>query len=291
MPAPSDSARSGVAHVQPESAGHNDQDGLGRSDEREGDAVDGARGDTLLRWWAAHAQRRAAREPDRRAGTPSATGASPGHGHPLGHRLVGTLTPLTRLAVVADGTVVVLLEPGRGASLRQPGDLLVPRLLVLARTPAARVLPVSTDPVHLDVTLTGLVSFDGYPVDPVTVRLELQLDDVDGPAGLIALVDEHGPALDPAQLEAGLLDTVQRACATAAQGAVAMNRLANLQRLGLRQVLADRWLPTAFGGGLLRRRGFDVLPVGGAGHEEDEPTVPVLGHHPVVPTAVPAGTP
>ena len=236
--------------------------------------MDDDRGGALLRWWARRAQQRAAREPGRPAGTPSTTGASPAPALALGQRLVGTLVPLTRLATVAPGAVAVVLQPDGTAAVRRPGEVLVPRLLAHPGAPLVQVLPVSTAPVHLDVALPGLVSFDGYPVDTVTLRLELQLDPSDDFAGLAALVAEHG-----AGVEAVLLDPVPRACATAAQGAVAMNRLAQLQRLGLRQVLADRWLPATFGGGLLLRRGFDVLQDRA---EDGEATVPVLGGHPVV---------
>ncbi len=236
--------------------------------------MDDDRGNALLRWWAKRAQAHAAREPGREPGTPSATGASPADLPPLGQRLVGDLVTLTRLATVAPGTVAVLLLPGGRAVVRRPGELLVPRLLARAGTPAVQALPVTTDPVHLDVPLAGLVSFDGYPVDALTLRLELQLDPAEEFRDLAALVAEHGAAV-----EAVLLDPVPRACTTAAQGAVALNRLAQLQRLGLRHVLADRWLPTAFSGGLLLRRGFDVIETGGS--PGDEPTVPVLGRHPV----------
>ncbi|SDT05261.1 hypothetical protein SAMN04488543_2933 [Friedmanniella luteola] len=237
--------------------------------------MDDDRGNALLRWWARRAQDRAAREPGRAPGAPSSTGASPAPQPSLGHRLVGALVPLTRLAVVGRGTVAVVLAPDGRAVVRRPGELLVPRLLVRPGAPALRVLPVSTDLLHLDVPLAGLVSFDGYPVDPVTLRLELQLDAADEYAALAALVAEHGAAV-----EAVLLDPVPRACAAAAQGAVAMNRLAQLQRLGLREVLAERWLPLTFSGGLLLRRGFDVVERDGEGGQ-DEPTVPVLGRHPV----------
>lgn len=246
--------------------------------------MDDSRAAVLLRWWAALAQRRAARQPERAAGVPSATGASPEPPQPLGTRLTGTMVRLTRLSVVAAGTVAVLVEPDGSTQVRRPDALLVPRLLARSGAPLTQVLPVSTEPVHLDVTLTGLVSFDGYPVDPVTLRLRLQLDEGDDFVGLAALVLAHGRAV-----EAQLLDPVQHACATAVRRAVALNRLADLQRLGLGQVLADRWLPTSLSGGVLLLRGFDVLEADDAGH--DEPTVPVLGHHPVASPTVPAGTP
>ena len=251
----------------------------------EGDRVDDSRGAALLRWWAALAQRRAAREPDRAAGAPSSTGASPDPPQPLGPRLVGTFVPLTRLAVVPAGTIAVLVEPDGTTHVRRPDALLAPRLLARSGAPVTHVLPVSTEPVHLDVTLDGLVSLDGYPVDPVALRLQLQLDEGDDFVGLATLVAAHGQ-----ETEAVLLDPVQRSCATAVKRAVRVNRLADLQRLGLGQVLADRWLPTSFGG-LLLLRGFDVLEAQDAGHDQDDPTVPILGHHPVASPSVPAGTP
>jgi hypothetical protein len=242
--------------------------------------VDSRSDHVLLRWWARWAARRAAREPGRDPGSPSSTGASPADAHPLGSRLVGSLTPLLRLSTVAVGTVAVVLEPDGRAVVSTAGELLVPQLLTPPGTRLAQVLPISTEPVHLDVTLAGLVSFDGYPVGPVTLRLVLQLHAADGFAALADLVATHG-----VEVETLLLDPVPRACAAAAQGAVAMNRLAELQRLGLRQVLADRWLPAAFSGGLLVRRGFEVVE----GHrEEEEPTVSVAGRHPV---SSPAGLP
>lgn len=234
--------------------------------------MDDDRGNLLLRWWARRAQQRADRQPGRAPGTPSTTGASPTPQLPLGHRLVGELVPLTRLASVSRGTVAVLVHPDGDVAVRRPGELLVPRLLARPGAPVVQALPVSTEPIHLDVPLAGLVSIDGYPVDPVTLRLELQLDPADDFAALATLVAEHG-----AGVEAVLLDPVPRACAAAAQGAVAMNRLAQLQRLGLRAVLAERWLPATFAGGLLLRQGFEVLEPG----EEDEPTVPGLGRQPV----------
>lgn len=228
--------------------------------------VDDDRGNALLRWWARRAQQRAAREPGRAPGTPSTTGATPVGPPPLGYRLVGALVPVTRLVTVTRGTVAVVLGPHGDAVVRRPGELLVPRLLPRLGAPAVYALPVSTEPVHLDVPLAGLVSFDGYPVDAVTLRLELQLDPADDYAALATLVAEHG-----AGVEAVLLDPVPRACMTAAQAAVALNRLVHLQRLGMRQVLDERWLPSTFSGGLLLRREFDVLDT----TEQNEPTVPL----------------
>jgi hypothetical protein len=245
--------------------------------------VEDDRGNALLRWWARRAQDRAAREPGRAPGTPSATGASPAPQLRLGHRLVGALVPLTRLAVVGRGTVAVVLGADGSAVVRRPGEVLVPRLLARPGASAVQVLPISTELVHLDVPLAGLVSFDGYPVDPVTLRLELQLDAAQEYAALAALVAEHG-----AGVEAVLLDPVPRACAAAAQGAVAMNRLAQLQRLGLREVLAERWLPPTFSGGLLLRRGFHLVESDDQPDGQDEPTIPVLSRHPA---ATPAPAP
>ena len=51
-----------------------------------------------------------------------------------------------------------------------------------------------------------------------------------------------------------------------------MNRRADLQRLTLRRVLDERWLPSSFAGGTLLRRGLEVTEAG-APSPDDEPTV------------------
>jgi hypothetical protein len=229
-------------------------------------------GATALRWWASFAQ---ARSVGTRAVGPRPHGEhlelphDPAAGddvHPRGPRLAGAPEVLTRLATVKPDTVAVVLVAGRPAAVRRPGELLVPPLLT--RTPGTvRALALSTAPVHLDLTVTDLVTLDGYTVEAVRLRLELRLDDRDHYAAVAALAAEEG-----ARLEAALLQQVADEGAAGVQGAVTMNRHADLQRLTLRRVLAERWLPVSFADGVLVRRDFWLIETGRRG-EDDEPTV------------------
>jgi hypothetical protein len=163
---------------------------------------------------------------------------------------------------VRPGTVAVLLSPGRPALVRWPGELLVPPLLT--RDPRRlQALALSTAPVHVDLTIPGLITLDGYTVEVVRLRLQLQLDDGDRYAGVAALAARHGGALD-----AALLEQVRREVLAAVQGAVTMNRRADLQRLTLRRVLAERWLPPSLAGGTLMLRDVTVLEAGQASHDD-----------------------
>jgi hypothetical protein len=186
--------------------------------------------------------------------------------HPRGCRLAGPPEPLTRLGTVQPDTVAVLLVSGRGAVVRWPGELLVPPLLT--RDPMrVRAVALSTAPVQVDVTVPGLVTLDGYTVEVVRLRLELQLDDGDRYAAMARLAAQHGAGLD-----AALLEQVRREVLAGVQGAVTMNRRADLQRLTLRRVLAEQWLPPTFVGGTLVSRDVTVLEAGPAS-PEDEPTL------------------
>ena len=189
---------------------------------------------------------------------------------PAEPRLVGAPEQVGRLRLVQPGTVAVLLGPGLDPALRRPGDLLLPPLL-RRRDLDPTVVVLSTAPVQLDVTVTGLATFDGYALDRVVLRVSVQLHDGDDHAALLDLAAEHG--LD---LEATLLSTVRRETAAAVQGAVRMNRLADLRRLSLLAVLQGRWLPPALVGGVLACRQASVEHVGWPDARlDDEPTVPV----------------
>ena len=228
-------------------------------------------GTTALRWWASLAQARsvgtraAGRRLDREhLALPHDPAARPSV-HPQGARLAGAPEAVTRLATVQPGTVAVLLAAGRPPVVRWPGELLVPPLLT--RNPGRlRALALSTAPVHLDLTIPRLVTLDGYMMEVVRLRLELQLDDGDRYAAVAVLAAQHD-----AGLEAALLEQVRREGAAGVHGAVTMNRRADLQRLTLRHVLSERWLPPSFAGGTLVRRDVQVLEAGQAGHDE-EPT-------------------
>lgn len=241
-------------------------------------------GEAALGWWASLVEARAARaradagtEPrrDPAAGTPT---------HPLGTRLTAPPEPLALLTRVRPGTLAVLLRPGRPAELRQPGSVLVPPVVVRP-APPVQVQVLSTAPVHLDVSVTDLVSLDGYPLEPVGLRLRLQLDAGD-PGALTRLATQHGAELEPV-----LLGHVQREVVAAVRGAVAVNRRVDLQRLGTRRVLEDRWLPAAFAGGLLLCRDVTVLTAGAEDPEDEQTLVlPAVSARPAPPPETqPAG--
>jgi len=233
--------------------------------------VVGRIGAAALARWAAVAQARVARARpagrDVSARDPAA-GEAP---HPLGTRLVGAPAPLTLLSSVRPGTVAVVLRAGRLPVARQAGELLLPQLLT--RQPAAvRSVVLSTAPVHVHLTVTDLASLDGYPVEPARLRLRLQL--LGDHVTLPQLVAEH-----QAGLETVLLEEVRQQCAAAVRGAVAVNRRADLQRLTLRRVLGDRWLPPSFLGGVVLCREVSVLAPPDRHqepHEQDEQDEPTL---------------
>ena len=186
-----------------------------------------------------------------------------------GYRLVGGPVVVTRLLMVPASTVALLLTAGRPVELRGPGEVLAPPLFgPTADQPA--VLVVSTAPVDLDVTVVDGLTFDGYPLESVRLRLRVELDQRDGLADLRRLAGSHG-----AGLEAALLAAVQREVAAAVRGAVRMNRLADLRRLTLTEVLRSRWWPTTFADGALHCSKFEVRHVGWPGSSSDEPTVPI----------------
>ena len=193
--------------------------------------------------------------------------ALPATGH--GYRLVGGPVLVSRLLMVPASTVALVLTAGRPAELRGPGEVLAPPLFGPVTAQPA-VLVVSTAPVRLDVTVVESLTFDGYPLDAVDLRLRVELDPPDGFAGLRRLVAAHGVGL-----EAGLLATVQREVAAAVGGAVRMNRLADLRRLTLSEVLRSRWWPGSFADGALQCSEFEVRHVDWPDHSSDEPTVPL----------------
>ena len=228
-------------------------------------------GTTALRWWASRVQARS-------TGTRARGRPDPEHlelphdpaagvaAHPLGTRLAGAPEVLTRLATVQPGTVAVVLSAGQPGVVRHPGELLVPPLLT--RSPGrVRALAVSTAPVHVDVTVPDLVTLDRFTVESFRLRLELQLDGSDGYAAVAALAARHG-----AQLDRVLLAEVERESLAAVRAAVSMNRQADLERLTLLRVLADRWLPAVLAAGTLIRRDLRLIEHG-RGLAEEEPTV------------------
>ena len=103
-------------------------------------------------------------------------------------------------------------------------------------------------------------------MEPVGLRLRLQLD-AGAPVALVRLVTQHGAELEPV-----LLGQVQREVVAAVRAAVAVNRRADLHRLGTRRVLEERWLPVSFADGILLNRDTTVL-ASAQGDPEDEQTL------------------
>jgi hypothetical protein len=172
----------------------------------------------------------------------------------LGMKLTGDPHPLDRLVSVQPNTVVVVFEQDSLPRLKFPGEYLTPGLLPSLRP--VQVLAVNTAPVELDVTVDHLLTLDGHELERCLVRVTVQLTDRDNYASIAGLAAEYGT-----ELEAYLLQRVETEVAMEMHAAVKMNRLADLRRQTVQQVLADRWLPRSFAGGALVRREFAVVEV------------------------------
>jgi hypothetical protein len=158
------------------------------------------------------------------------------------------------LVSVQPNTVVVIFEQDSVPRLKFPGEYLTPGLLPSLRP--VQVLAVNTAPVKLDVTVDHLVTLDGHEIERCLVRVTVQLTDRDNYASVAGLAAEYGT-----ELEAYLLQRVETEVAMEMHAAVKMNRLADLRRQTVQQVLAERWLPRSFAGGALVRREFAVIEV------------------------------
>jgi hypothetical protein len=172
----------------------------------------------------------------------------------LGMKLTGDPHPLDRLVNVQPNTVVVVFEQDSVPRLKFPGEYLTPGLLPSLRP--VQVLAVNTAPVELDVTVDHLITLDGHEIERCLVRVTVQLTDRDNYAAVAGLAAEYGT-----ELEAYLLQRVETEVAMEMHAAVKMNRLADLRRQTVQQVLADRWLPRSFAAGALVRRNFEVIEV------------------------------
>ena len=216
----------------------------------------------------------------------------------LGMKLTGDPHPLDRLVNVQPNTVVVVFEQDSVPRLKFPGEYLTPGLLPSLRP--VQVLAVNTAPVELDVTVDHLITMDGHEIERCLVRVTVQLTDRDNYASVAGLASEYGT-----ELEAYLLQRVETEVAMEMHAAVKMNRLADLRRQTVQQVLADRWLPRSFAAGALVRRDFEVIEVNwpkdsaipaqtaqGGGPKTDQ-TAPVFKPAPIAPktpTATPFAT-
>jgi hypothetical protein len=172
----------------------------------------------------------------------------------LGMKLSGDPHPLDRLVSVQPNTVVVVFEQDSVPKLKLPGEYLTPGLLPSLRP--VQVLAVNTAPVELDVTVDHLLTLDGHEIERCLVRVTVQLTDRDKYHSVAGLAAEYGT-----ELEAYLLQRVETEVAMELHAAVKMNRLADLRRQTVQQVMAERWLPRSFAGGALVRRDFAVIEV------------------------------
>ena len=172
----------------------------------------------------------------------------------LGMKLTGDPHPLDRLVSVQPNTVVVVFEQDSVPRLKFPGEYLTPGLLPSLRP--VQVLAVNTAPVELDVTVDHLMTLDDHEIERCLVRVTVQLTDRDRYGSVAGLAAEYGT-----ELEAYLLQRVETEVAMEMHAAVKMNRLADLRRQTVQQVMAERWLPRSFAGGALVRRDFAVIEV------------------------------
>jgi len=187
----------------------------------------------------------------------------------------GPREPLRRLAIVRAGTVVVVWPPHAPPLLRRPGDLLLPGRPLAA---PVQVMPVTTASVDLVVTLSDLTTADREVITEVDVQLRVQLDPAEQFAAVLELAAEHG-----GQLGAVLIQQVLEAVEGAVHAAVRMNRLADLRRLTLTEVLGARWLPSGYAGGRLRQLAVAVPRV--RWPDSPDPNQPPTPARPSAPSA------
>jgi hypothetical protein len=169
----------------------------------------------------------------------------------LGTKLTGDLVRLDRMAAVWPGTVVVVFQGNAQPELRHPGEVVVPRVLP-GRDPTF-VLPIATGLVTVDVEISNAVTFDGQRIEHVVIRVSMHLSPADDYRAVAALAAEFRT-----DLADNLLRQVELEVAAEVEAAIRLNRLSDLRRRGLQEVLADRWLPTTFASGALLRDSFEV---------------------------------
>ena len=172
----------------------------------------------------------------------------------LGTRLTGDRIRLDRMTAVWPDTVVVVFHGDDVQELRYPGDVVVPP--VFPRRTPTYVLPVATGSVTVDVETTNPVTLEGYRIEQVVIRLSLHLSPRDRYRAVSTLVAEFGKGM-----EDFLLRQVRIEVVNAVETAIRLNRLADLRRNGLQEVLAHHWLPDTFAKGALIRDSFEVRSV------------------------------
>jgi hypothetical protein len=195
-------------------------------------------------------RRRKRRGTGRAPGRPAAARVKPD----LGRRLSGQPFLLDRPGVVPRDCIALLFEPDRPPRLLPPRSYLKPPAFPF-RQPI-QVMVVNSAPVVLDLTITDLVTMDGYRIDRVVIRMTVQLSDREDFRGLRDRAAEFG-----VDFEQPLLDQVRLEVMSQVLAAVRMNRLADLRRLSLYRVLAEDWMPSWFAGRTLVGRSFEIRKV------------------------------
>lgn len=208
-------------------------------------------------FWTSLVRRVVSRQTQVRVGqdSPQDAASTGADEEPGGYRLAGEPQPLDRLATVRPDTLALVLTEGDPPRVQLPGDHLMPSLRP-GHAPT-QVMVVNTAPVALDVTIDELQTLDGSSLQATTVRITVQLVAEEYHRLLVDLTAEF-----ETDLEARLLGRVQQEVVASARAAVRMNRLADIRRLTLTHLLADRWLPQTLAGGAFVRRHLSVVEVG-----------------------------
>ena len=173
---------------------------------------------------------------------------------PVDQPFTGQTRELNRLIRVQPGTVLVVFPPGERPKVRHPGETVLPTWNPLQY--ASLALPVTTGVVPLTMTINELATLDQHTVDQVTLKILVQLADVEEFAAVADLAAEFGDTFG-----SYLLQQLQSKVESSVRGAFRMNRLADLRRHTVAAVLEDRWIPMSFANGTLIRRGLTVTEV------------------------------
>lgn len=173
---------------------------------------------------------------------------------PVDQPFTGQTRELNRLIRVQPGTVLVVFPPGERPKVRHPGETVLPTWNPFQY--ASLALPVTTGVVPLTMTINELTTLDHHTIDQVTLKILVQLADVEEFAAVADLAAEFGDTFG-----AYLLQQLQSKVESSVRGAFRMNRLADLRRHTVAAVLEDRWIPMSFANGTLVRRGLTVTDV------------------------------
>ncbi|MFT4167460.1 MAG: hypothetical protein QM650_19665 [Microlunatus sp.] len=184
---------------------------------------------------------------------------------PVEQPFTGQTRELNRLIRVQPGTVLVVFPPGERPKVRHPGETVLPTWNPFQY--ASLALPVTTGVVPLTMTINELTTLDHHTIDQVTLKLLVQLADVEEFAAVADLAAEFGDTFGTY-----LLQQLQSKVESSVRGAFRMNRLADLRRHTVAAVLEDRWIPMSFANGTLIRRGLTVTDVAWPETAEPAPT-------------------